>query len=122
MQSLFLDPTTIAQLLTTRSTDSSCYTNKQIAYLKTKANSQKLVDSFDPRSSSAAERLLNAFQNLIDTGSSVQFVALTHSIEEGYRIKFPKGHRAKVIGSSEGMCYGFPLSLFSSPSTQSANP
>ena len=103
MQSLFLDNTTIAKLLEIRSTDSACYTNKQIAYLKTKARSQQLIDNFDPQAKSAAERLLNAFQNLIDTGSSVQFVALTHSSQEGYRIKFPKGRRAKNVDSSKGM-------------------
>ena len=103
MQSLFLDNTTIAQLLEMRSPDVGSYTNKQIAYLKTKAKSQQIVDNFDPRSSSAAERLLNGFQSLIDSGSSVHFVALTHSTEEGYRIKFPKGRRPVHLDSSAGM-------------------
>lgn len=72
------------------------YTRKQIAHIIMKRSTELVCENYKDLSS--AEQLLYHFDKLQwDENTSFHYVAMVHSIEEGFKIKLPHGRPSKVI-------------------------
>ncbi len=76
--------------------DGSCLSVKQMEYIKSKAKAQNEVNKFKEGSSSA-ERLIASFDQLKLDGHGVNYTALIHHYDHGFRIKNSRGRPKKDI-------------------------
>ena len=97
---LSLDNSVIAQLMNVRSSGTDRFTSSQIRYAITRHKADNLVKNFGNKISSA-EALLNDFEELIGKGEDLDYVAMVHHGDEGFRIKLPKGRPPKKIGNPD---------------------
>jgi len=90
LHSLNHSPSAIAATVTKLyGNDSYIFTSKQIAHIITKRQTELACVGFD--SMSSAEQLLHKFDLLAKEDNDLQYVALIHSSEDGYKIKLPHG-------------------------------
>lgn len=90
LHSLNHSPSAIAATVTKLyGNDSYIFTSKQIAHIITKRRTELACVGFD--SMSSAEQLLHKFDLLAKEDNDLQYVALIHSSEDGYKIKLPHG-------------------------------
>ncbi len=85
---LCLDNSTIAKLVNLRTKGCKKFTPDQIKYILSRHEAEKIVAQFDS-SKSSAQQLLDDFESLSQTDTTLKYVAMIHLSEEGYYIKMP---------------------------------
>lgn len=89
----------VQRLISCSSEGTKNFTRNQICHLlsrmKTQEEMKKLSDS--PNKSSA-EKILASFERIkLDIDSNFLYIALIHSAEDGYKLKYPKGRPPKKL-------------------------
>jgi hypothetical protein len=70
----------------------------QMQYLVTKIKMQQILNS-NVNDLSSAERLLQQFDEAVEHDDNINFVALIHSSDQGYKLRVPKGRPSKECES-----------------------
>ena len=101
---LGITPDKTAQILEGIRGDGSCLSVKQMQYLKSKAKAQNELNKFQ-NGSSSAERLIESFDWLKLDGHGVNYTALIHHYDHGFRIKNSRGRpKNDVNGLGNTFC------------------
>jgi len=89
-------PSTIASAITRLfGHNNNIFTPSQIHYVITRRTTEMACEDYNNLSS--AEQLLQKFDNAKhDDVSKLQYIALIHSVEDGYKIKLPHGRPNKI--------------------------
>ena len=69
---------------------------KQIAYLVSRHKAEKIVHNFKGHYQSSAEKLIAAFDLMIEQNDDIVYVAMIHSKDDEYLLKTSKGRPQKV--------------------------
>lgn len=99
-QHLASDPF-VAAILRERTTMQSIKPS-QIQYLITKIKAHEMLTN-SIKSLSSAERLLKQFDDLAEENEEINYVALIHSSNEGYKLRVPKGRPSKQCDGLSNM-------------------
>ena len=112
-QGLFVNDKTIADLLELQRGGDCRFTKKQMQYLKAKMKAHTQLNNFS-NGKSSAENLINSFDDMIAKGDDIQYIALTHSYKDGFRIVNSRGRPCGPLpnGQCELLVFLFYSSLF----------
>eukprot|EP00979_Chaetoceros_neogracilis_P000993 scaffold191_cov273-Chaetoceros_neogracile.AAC.8 len=72
------------------------FSPKQIAYLVSRHKAEKIVHNFKGEYQSSAEKLIAAFDSMIEQNVDIVYVAMIHSKDDEYLLKTSKGRPQKV--------------------------
>mmetsp|Transcript_15000 Transcript_15000/g.28232 ORF Transcript_15000/g.28232 Transcript_15000/m.28232 type:complete len:809 (-) Transcript_15000:162-2588(-) len=75
---------------------------KQMQYLMSKLRAQELLTN-NINNLSSAERLLKQFDDLVEGNEEINYVALIHSFDQGYKLRVPKGRPSKECAGFSSM-------------------
>ena len=85
-----MTPSAIAAIITKRyGQNTKIYSASQMSHVISKKLAENLCENYT--SMSSAEQLLHKFDTLALSDASLQYVALIHSVQDGYKIKLPHG-------------------------------
>lgn len=95
------NPSTIAATITDLyGNNENIYTSKQIAHIIAKKSTELVCENYNDLSS--AEQLLYKFDTISkEAAFRLQYVALVHSMDDGYKIRLPHGRPSKVANDIE---------------------